>query len=53
MLYGSSPLASQTGEEIGLHPAMTLSSRLLAINELDVGDSVGYGAIYTDRKSVV
>lgn len=47
MLYGSSPLASQTGEEIGLHPAMTLSSRLLAINELDVGDSVGYGASYT------
>ena len=54
MLYGSSPLASQTGEEIGLHPAMTLSSRLIAINELDVGDSVGYGASYTcDRPTRV
>ncbi len=46
MLYGSSPLATQTGEDIGLRPVMTLSSRLLAINELEAGDAIGYGATY-------
>lgn len=47
MVYGSSPLANQTGEELGLAPAMTLSSRLLAINEVPAGESIGYGATYT------
>ncbi len=46
MMYGSSPLAGQTGEELGLHPVMTLSSRLLAINDVKAGQSIGYGATY-------
>lgn len=44
MLYGGSPLASATGEELGLHPVMTLKARLLAINEVKAGSSIGYGA---------
>lgn len=47
MMYGSSPLADQTGEELGLHPVMTLSSRLMAINTVEAGGSIGYGATYT------
>lgn len=47
MMYGSSPLSEQTGEELGLHPVMTLSARLMAINEVKAGDSIGYGATYT------
>ncbi len=46
MLYGSSPLANQTGMEVGLQPAMTLSSRLIAINQVAAGESVGYNATY-------
>lgn len=46
MMYGSSPLAGQTGEELGLLPVMTLSARLLAINEVKEGQSIGYGASY-------
>jgi len=47
MLYGSSPLAGQTGEELGLHPVMTLHARLISINDVAAGQSIGYGATYT------
>ncbi|MDP6650498.1 MAG: alanine racemase [Gammaproteobacteria bacterium] len=54
MLYGSSPLANETGEEIGLQPVMTLSSRLIAIHDLSAGDAVGYNASYVcDRDTRV
>jgi alanine racemase len=44
MLYGGSPLASATGEELGLHPVMTLKARVLAINDVKAGAAIGYGA---------
>ena len=54
MLYGSSPLAGSTGEEIGLQPVMTLSSRLIAINQVSAGEFIGYNASYVcDRDTLV
>jgi len=50
MLYGSSPLAKQTGLDLGLQPVMTLSSRLIAINDVAAGESIGYNATYTCDK---
>lgn len=47
MLYGVSPFANQIGTDLGLMPAMTLSSSLIAIHHLKKGDRVGYGGIYT------
>lgn len=46
MLYGASPFAGRTGTSLGLRPAMTLESRLIAIRHLQAGDSVGYGATW-------
>jgi len=46
MLYGSSPFAGQSALQIGLKPAMTLRSRIIAIQDLRPGDSVGYGAAF-------
>ena len=46
MLYGSSPMAGKTGEELGLQPVMTLRSRLITIRDLKAGESIGYGATY-------
>jgi alanine racemase len=43
MLYGCSPFPGQTGEESGLAPVMTLESRLIAVQHLKAGDTVGYG----------
>lgn len=54
MLYGSSPMANETGEDLGLQAVMRLSSRLITIRELQAGDSIGYGATYVcDRDTKV
>ncbi|HET7308118.1 MAG TPA: alanine racemase [Gammaproteobacteria bacterium] len=43
MLYGASPLLKSVGPDLGLSPVMTVSTRLIAIKQLGVGDRVGYG----------
>jgi len=43
MLYGSSPLAYRSAEEIGLQAVMSLESKIMAIHELKAGECVGYG----------
>lgn len=46
MLYGSSPFAHRSARELGLKPAMTLRSEIIATQQLQMGDYVGYGSIY-------
>lgn len=46
MLYGGSPFANRTAEEIGLLPVMTLKSKIIAINDVQAGDTIGYGATH-------
>jgi alanine racemase len=46
MLYGASPLPDKTGSDLGLRPAMRVESRLIAIQDLAAGESVGYGATF-------
>ena len=43
MLYGSSPLAHRSAEELGLQAVMSLESEIMAIHALNAGDCVGYG----------
>jgi len=43
MLYGSSPLAHRSAEELGLQAVMSLESKIMAIHELKAGECVGYG----------
>ena len=43
MLYGSTPFTCGTGAEQGLRPVMTLTSRLIAIQQYPAGEAVGYG----------
>jgi alanine racemase len=45
-LYGLSPVAGKTGRDLGLEPAMTLSTRLIAINQVPRDEPVGYGGAY-------
>lgn len=44
MLYGVSPFIKGRGESEGLQPVMTLTSRLIAVNQFKKGDAIGYGA---------
>lgn len=46
MLYGCSPLPDRSAEDLGLRPAMTLTSQLIAIQTLRRGESTGYGRIF-------
>lgn len=50
MLYGSSPFPEQTAKSLGLRPAMTLESRIIAVRELKAGDRVGYGGTFVADK---
>src|SRR6185295_14969117 len=43
MLYGCSPFAEDTGAEHDLRPAMTLESRIIAVQHMKSGDTLGYG----------
>lgn len=47
VLYGGSPFADKSAEQLGLRPAMTLSSRILGVQDIAVGERVGYGGLFT------
>ncbi len=53
MLYGGSPMAHATGDELGLQPVMTLKARLLAINEVKAGGTIGYGARHVCKQTTL
>jgi alanine racemase len=50
MLYGSSPFADRSAEDLGLRPVMTLKSELIAVRDLAAGEHVGYGCTFTAER---
>jgi alanine racemase len=55
MLYGCTPFADEpecNAAHFGLEPVMTLSSEIIAVQDLKPGDRVGYGGIYTARQAM-
>jgi len=44
MLYGISPIKNKIGLDLQLRPAMTLSSRIIAIQHVKRGEAVGYAS---------
>ena len=48
LLYGSAPdFPEHDAAHWGLQPAMTLSSRIIGVQQLQAGDTVGYGSNFT------
>ncbi len=47
MLYGISPFADQTGADLGLLPAMSFETEVIALREVAAGERVGYGGAWT------
>jgi alanine racemase len=47
MLYGATPFADINAAQLGLKPVMTLTSRIIAVQQLKAGDTVGYGGAFT------
>ncbi|ALU40638.1 alanine racemase [Kocuria flava] len=53
-LYGLSPFADRTPEELGLVPAMTLRTTVSAVKEVPAGQGVSYGLAHvTDRPTTL
>jgi len=46
LLYGLSVVEGKTGSDFGFRPAMTLSTRLIAINRIGRGERVGYNGTW-------
>jgi alanine racemase len=46
MLYGVSPFADGLGADLGLRPAMTLRSKVIALKTVRAGETVGYGGAW-------
>ena len=47
MLYGASPFAEQRAADLGLEPAMSLVSKVIAVQQVRRGARIGYGGTYT------
>ncbi|GAD90897.1 MULTISPECIES: alanine racemase [Vibrio] len=50
IMYGVSPFDDNDAQQMGYRPVMTLSSHLIAVNELKAGESVGYGANWVSER---
>ncbi len=46
MLYGASPFADTSAQQLGLRPVMTLQSEIISVRELKAGERVGYGGLF-------
>lgn len=49
-LYGGTPLAGTSADALGLSPVMSFTAQIFAIHELDAGEQVGYGGLWTADK---
>ena len=50
MLYGASPFANASAQSLGLKPAMTLQSEIIAVQILEAGQGLGYGLTWHAEK---
>lgn len=51
-LYGAATDESHTAAQLGIEPAMTLKSRLIAVQTLNAGEAVGYGSRFAASRSM-
>ena len=51
-LYGISPFEDRWATDLGLRPAMTLATRLIALRDVKAGETVGYGGTWRAERDV-
>ncbi|MBM6928335.1 alanine racemase [Parasutterella secunda] len=49
-LYGASPDSHYTSEDLDIRPAMTLSAKILAIQNVPAGEAIGYGSRFVTHR---
>ena len=50
MLYGISPIVEKSARDFNLKPVMTLASRIIALQRVNAGESMGYGGNWIAQK---
>ncbi len=50
MLYGATPFGDRSAADLGLKPAMTLSSAIIAVQNVPSGQGIGYGHCFTAER---
>jgi alanine racemase len=50
MLYGASPFAERSAADIGLLPAMTFTTQLVAVRNVAAGEAIGYNGIWRAQR---
>lgn len=53
ILYGASPLADVSAQELGVQPVMSLSAQILALTHVIKGEGVGYGQEWVARRNSI
>ncbi|AXY61776.1 alanine racemase [Acinetobacter sp. WCHAc010052] len=46
MLYGASPFADKSVNDLDIKPVMTFTAEIIALNHIQAGESVGYGSTF-------
>jgi alanine racemase len=46
MLYGASPFAKRSAADLGLLPAMTFATQVIAVRNVAAGEAIGYNGIW-------
>ena len=52
MLYGASPFADKSANDLDLKPVMTFTSEIIALNSIKAGESVGYGSTFIAKNDM-
>jgi alanine racemase len=50
MLYGASPFAERTAADLGLLPAMTFTTQLIAVRNVAAGEAIGYNGVWRAKR---
>jgi alanine racemase len=50
MLYGASPFAERSAADLGLLPAMTFATRLIAVRNVAAGEAIGYNGVWRAKR---
>lgn len=51
ILYGASPFADKTADQLGFKPVMSLMAPVIAVRDINIGDKVGYGGNWTAKRA--
>jgi alanine racemase len=50
MLYGASPFAERSAADLGLLPAMTFTTQVIAVRNVEAGEAIGYNGIWRAKR---